>query len=170
MSVGSSSVRRRYLSVRAGSYPPPVTPRPASQPLSHPASKSAAGMNADFPAKSASFGAPAQLDNAGPAWSLPSLESLTADAVPRQGNDRAVRGPSVLRTLIGAVAGGAIGAVVAILLLALSEPTERLPLLSRPVELWNSVDDVWVKVSAVVVAAGFVLLGAILARYQRSSS
>jgi hypothetical protein len=37
-------------------------------------------------------------------------------------------------------------------------------------ELWNSVDDVWVKVSAAVVAAGFVLLGAILARYQRSSS
>lgn len=166
MSVGSTRGRRRYLSVRAGSYPPPVEPRRAS----HPGTQPDSGHHADFPKKSASLEAAKPPDNAGLAWSLPTLDSLTADSIPQLEAEPAVRGPSVLRTLIGAVAGGVAGAVVAILLLALSEPTERLPLLSRPMELWNSVDDVWVKVSAAVVAAGFVLLGAILARYRRSSS
>ncbi|MFN7966055.1 MAG: hypothetical protein U0V87_10260 [Acidobacteriota bacterium] len=163
MTMTSSRAPRRYISVRAGSYPPAVLQHQVREPAD-PIAKEISVVPVE--ARLLEQTAP---EATGTAWSLPVLESLAADPAPQQWGDAAKRDRGVLRTILGAVAGGVIGLFAALLLLALSDPTERLPMLSRPIELWNYVDDFWVRVSALIVAAGFVLLGAVLARYRRSS-
>ena len=169
MTLTSSRAPRRYISVRAGSYPPAVLQhdvRPSADPIAKeiavPPNRSVVPVEERLLEQTAP-------EPMGTAWSLPVLESLAADPAPQQWGDASKRERGVLRTILGAVAGGVIGLFAALLLLALSDPTERLPMLARPIELWNYVDDFWVRVSALIVAAGFVLLGAVLARYRRSS-
>lgn len=169
MTLTSSRVPRRYLSVRAGSYPPAVRQQDLQQAADPIAKELAVAPTRSVVPVEGRLMEQTAPEAMGTAWSLPVLESLAADSAPQQWDDASKRERGGLRTIFGAVAGGVIGLFAALLLLALSDPTERLPMLSRPIELWNYVDDFWVRVSALIVAAGFVLLGAVLARYRRSS-
>jgi NhaP-type Na+/H+ or K+/H+ antiporter len=100
--------------------------------------------------------------------SLPVLDAIAAEAAPQDpiGLGSTRRRP--VRTLIGAVLGFGLGLCAAWLLLILADPAVRWPLWNDPVALWESVDDVWVRMSVLLIAAGFVLLGALFSRPRRS--
>jgi len=62
--------------------------------------------------------------------------------------------------LAGVGAGAILGAAAALILLAISSSEFSVEALMRPVALWQSIADPLVKASAILVAGGFVLLGA----------
>ncbi len=68
-------------------------------------------------------------------------------------------GGGALGTLIGVSFGGLVGIAAGLVLLAVSQPGGLIEQLRHPVRLWQSIDDPVLKLSAVLVAAGFLLLG-----------
>lgn len=62
--------------------------------------------------------------------------------------------------LVGVGAGMVLGAAAALILLAISTSEFSVDALMHPVALWQSIVDPLVKASAILVAGGFVLLGA----------
>jgi hypothetical protein len=138
---------RRYLSVRAGTYPAairrsvPVPREPAEQRIA---------LDPIMPKL--------VLPELGPEANPPGVGTFS-DAEP-------LTPTRPLRVLLGTVLGGILGLGVGYVLLAFSSP-EPLILMRDPATLWQTVDDTWVRLSASVVAAGFALLGAFLARPRR---
>lgn len=176
----SSVVRqRRYVSAPAGAYPEPVSPRERGS--------TAAAAVADEPAPPSVDDDPlapqpacsgSDLDALGTRVALPAAGAAPAD-LPDPGLDDdsepAARGRRRTRSplagmMLGGLLGLVLGGIAGLLLLALTEGdgtwSERLAdigvvfqQISDPVGLWASVGDPLIRMSAILVAAGFLLLG-----------
>ena len=177
---------RRFLAVPAGSYPEPRRARrvAGAAPSPSPAllAEEAAALPPEDPALPAA-GAVAPAPPAGiavPAAS-PALPDIPPSAVVRPPESRSPAdfapqhlaetpraGAAWGRILVGGVAGTLFGLVAGGMLMALSGGPDGLEALSQPVKLWQSIDDPLVKASALLVAVGFVLLGAGLAGRRRN--
>lgn len=164
---------RRYVSAPSGVYPAAVAPRRVGPLIAPPAPSpaTATSMVVERPEPIAQppivvSAAPLALPDLEPIeaaapWSLPELDAVAtplpqATVVPHR--------VSFLRTLVGAVLGGTLGCMIALILLALSDAEQLLPLLREPLTLWHSVEHPMVRVSALAVALGFLLLGVVVAR------
>ncbi len=173
-----TTVRRRYVAVPAGTYAAPV--RPVRVPTTAVASPPAA-----FAEPSAAAAAEPDLDAllSGPA--SPAFAPLAEERVARPfgataglerlaGHDERASewAPhAARRMMLGGLAGACAGAVVAIVVLALSSPEGFVAALLNPVSLWRSVDDTRLKLTAVLVIVGSAFIGSAipaLTRAQRS--
>ena len=174
----SSRLRqRRYVSAPAGSYPEPVPPReqrsagavaavgvadeaaaapPDEAPLASQAARSGPGLEA--------IGTPVAL----PSAHFPDPEMEDDSKTATRGRRRA-RSP-LAGMMLGGLLGLALGVLAGLLLLALTEGdgtwSQRLAdfgvlyqQISDPAGLWAAVGDPLIRMSAVLVAAGFLLLG-----------
>lgn len=184
-----SAVRlRRYVSAPSGTYPPPIpvgehrkaveqTPAWENEPsidLSSLASPPLPDLDSAPVLPGASLG---PLDSvqlpADPASALPrapeelpaSPGSLGSLAFPSGGGTALEPAGSGGHghpggILVGVGAGTVLGAAAALILLAISSSEFSVEALMHPVTLWQSIADPLVKASAILVAGGFVLLGA----------
>lgn len=69
----------------------------------------------------------------------------------------------VKRLLVGGIVGLVLGLVAGLVMLALAQTKGDLSALTNPLALWQSVDDTRMKLTAILVAAAFALLGAAVA-------
>ncbi len=93
------------------------------------------------------------------------VEELLIEQAPQGGQKT-----SVLAVLVGILCGAVLGVVASLLLLVFSLPDRDLGRLADPVDLWLSIDDPLVKTSALLIMAGFVLLGMGLASWSRQKA
>ncbi|MDQ7006266.1 MAG: hypothetical protein Q9Q40_03465 [Acidobacteriota bacterium] len=175
---------RRFLAVPKGSYPEPLRVQVQAcdpSPLSAPPAEEALSPPADEPALpvasppvSPEAAPPAEIavPEAGPA--LPEAPPVlapdpppAADPAPQMAAEEVRPGAARGRILVGGMAGALFGLAAGGMLLALSGGADGLEALSQPLELWNAVEDPLVKASALLVAVGFILLGAGLAGRRR---
>ncbi len=170
----NAAPHRRYIAVPAGTYAAPVRPAadvlaadvpPEPRVMMRPLTNAEPDLDAVFsgPASAAfpsraeprrtPFRATSGLER------LAARESRSADWAPRAGR----------RMILAGTAGACAGAVLGLILLALSRPEGSLTAILNPVTLWHSVDDTRLKLTAALVLAGFALLGSAFgARTSRS--
>ncbi|MCU0253720.1 MAG: hypothetical protein MUE47_04175 [Acidobacteria bacterium] len=170
--------RRRYVAVRAGTYPAPAPPTAASPVPRHDPSADPADLDpfADslFEGEGISF-APSEGEAS---WSAPELEPLVeepsdalssvpsptaAPAAERREGRRRAFGPTASGTLgmlLGASVGALVGFVLSTAMLALYAPTDFAQAILDPVGLWTQIEDWKVLAGAILIATGFAVLGA----------
>lgn len=176
---GASLRTRRFLAVRAGTYPaamPPLGEAAGSEDAARSSGEDSHSLTADLPdfglsdafqatsapAPPVPVRAPArEMDVVeAPGWSRPGPVSeptpgrRTAEAPSRGWARNAPR-----RILIGAALGGALGIVVGSFMLWVFRGSAPLMALSDPVLLWSGADQ-YRKLAAVLVTVGFAVLGA----------
>ena len=175
---------RKFIAAPKGKYPPPlrvqrhVTDPASSARVAQPATALPADdpqlPDATSPSTPAAPPLGLAVPDAGPALPEASaatvapaaeLEAAVAESAPQLSGGAVRSGVGWGRILIGGLAGTVFGLAAGSLLLALSggAEAEGMKALYQPVTLWQSIDDPLVKASALLVAVGFVLLGAGLA-------
>jgi hypothetical protein len=204
----SSIVRqRRYVSARAGTYPPPLLPRrgepnaspaphadreshdlgeeidaslaaaspPAVEPTAAEGRNSEAGTPLGFDASPALPGEDAGAGVERPS-AAPEVPEPGEEPIDDRGGIAATPEPSkrprspVTGMIIGGVVGAAVGALAGLVLLALTQgggslaervvqPAAIVEQLADPLALWNGVSDWLIRMSAILVGGGFLLLG-----------
>ena len=167
---------RRYVSVAAGKYPAPVLPGTESQVKGgavalapEPAEPSVIDYVDDFPLpeEAQTPDLPEAIDDvANLVEEQPAVSDLPEEPAPRKSKPRRPMAGILLGGLLGIV----LGAVAGALLLVFSSPTPEISQAADPVLLWQSTSDPLVKTAAVLIAAGFVLLGVGLGAWSRRSS
>jgi len=188
---------RRYVSAPAGSYPAPKPPAPvdvrrasarverapavssseesalnlepmpepplvpASQPETRQPMPEPVVDEEEKEASVLDFGAPSEVE---PPYEVAKNDEVTSSASV-QGSRRSVTG-----VILGLIGGVAVGLLAGLLLLVFSLPERDYSRLGDVRGLWMSIDDPLVKASALLIAAGFLLLGIGLGSWTRRRS
>ena len=189
----SSVVRQqRYVSARAGTYPPPVPPRreERSSSTAADAADERLDLGAEIEASLAVAappldGSPASQEAGnepvGQGLEPPVLpeepveppqeeggSGLTGESAPTEEAPGRSRSP-VAGMIVGGLVGAAIGALAGLVLLALTQgagslaervaqPSAVVEQLADPLALWQGVSDWLIRMSALLVGGGFLLL------------
>ena len=86
---------------------------------------------------------------------------LEPDQTPRRARSRSTG------IIFGGLVGCVLGVIAGIVLLAFSHSAPSLSHVTDPVTLWNSIGDPLVRTAAILIAAGFALLGIGLGAWSR---
>ena len=184
MSAGyERGTRRRFVSVRAGTYPSPAALAAASAPRTDDERSAISGNSASlgdprFEEGAIPFAGAASSNEAmRPAPPVRSLEEgsyehlaspafLTAEPeafaepAPLRMALPGPTAPGTLGILVGATIGAVVGIVFSTAMLALYAPTDFAQAILDPVALWTAIEDWKVLAGAILIAIGFVVLGA----------